>query len=227
MTVKVERQLDTRPFLGMRADPHELAQHYTIRKGETERVAGYDCQALILDPKDKLRYGHKLWADLATGMLVKAQTFNEKREVMEQFAFTQLQIGGRIERDQVKSKFAGKGRDWRVESAAAAPADLAGDGWSLRSLPAGYRKISEMKRNLGASVGVGHIVLSDGLAAVSVFIESLAGRPSHPPLGLSRQGAVNVYTRTLEGHLVTVVGEVPAESVKLIGNTLEYRRPPQ
>jgi sigma-E factor negative regulatory protein RseB len=225
MTVKVERQASTTPFPAMRAEARELAPYYDIRKGETERIAGYDCQSIILEPKDKLRYGHKLWADLATGMLVKAKTFNEKHEVVEQFTFTQLQIGGRIERDQVKSRFAGKGRDWRVESAATVPADLASHGWLLRSLPAGYRKITEMKRNLGASVDVGHIVLSDGLAAMSVFIEPLAAKPSLGPLGLSRQGAVNVYTRKLDGYLVTVVGEVPAESVKRIANTLEYRRP--
>ncbi|HLB15965.1 MAG TPA: MucB/RseB C-terminal domain-containing protein [Burkholderiales bacterium] len=225
MTVKVERQADTTPFPAMRADARELVPYYDIRKGETERIAGYDCQSIILEPKDKLRYGHKLWADLATGMLVKAKTFNEKHEVVEQFTFTQLQIGGRIERDQVKSRFAGKGRDWRVESAATVPADLARHGWLLRSLPAGYRKITEMKRNLGASVDVGHIVLSDGLAAMSVFIEPLAAKPSLGPLGPSRQGAVNVYTRKLDGYLVTVVGEVPAESVKLIANSLEYRRP--
>jgi sigma-E factor negative regulatory protein RseB len=225
MTVKVERQLDTKPFPAMRADPRELAENYSIRKGETERIAGYDCQAIILEPKDKLRYGHKLWADLATGMLVKAKTFNERNEVVEQFAFTQLQIGGKIEKDQVKSRFAGKGRDWRVESAGMVAADLAADGWLLRSLPAGYRKITELKRNVGTSADVGHIVLSDGLAAVSVFIEPLAAKPSLGPLGLSRQGVVNLYTRKLDRYLVTVVGEVPAESVKRIANTLEYRRP--
>ncbi len=225
MTVKIERQTDTGPFPAMRADARELAQYYDIRKGETERIAGYDCQSIVLEPKDKLRYGHKLWADLATGMLVKAKTFNEKHEVVEQFTFTQLQIGGRIERDQVKSRFAGKGRDWRVESAAMVPTDLASHGWLLRSLPIGYRKITEMKRNLGASVGVGHIVLSDGLAAMSIFIEPLAAKPALGPLGPSRQGAINVYTRKLDGYLVTVIGEVPAESVKLVANTVEYRRP--
>jgi sigma-E factor negative regulatory protein RseB len=225
MTIKVERQADTSPFPAMRADARELAQHYRIRRGETERIAGYDCQAIVLEPKDKLRYGHKLWADVATGMLVKAKTFNEKHEVVEQFTFTQLQIGGKIDRDQVKPRFAGTGRDWRVETAAMVPADLAADGWRLGSLPAGYRKVTEMKRTLGASADVGHIVLSDGLAAVSVFIEPLAAKPQPGPLGPSRQGAVNVYARTLDGYLVTVVGEVPAESARLIANALEHRRP--
>ena len=225
MTLKVERQIDTRPFPAMRADARELAEHYNIRKGETERIAGYDCQAIILEPKDKLRYGHKLWADLNTGMLVKAKAFNERNEVVEQFAFTQLQIGGKIGKEQVKSRFAGKGRDWRVESSGMVPADLAGHGWLLGTLPPGYRKVTEMRRNVGASADVGHIVLSDGLAAVSVFIEPLTGRIQQAPLGLSRQGAVNVYIRRLDEHLVTVVGEVPAESVRLIANSVEYRRP--
>jgi sigma-E factor negative regulatory protein RseB len=225
MTMKVERQLDTRPFPVMRADPRDLAEHYSIRKGGPERIAGHDCQSIVLEPRDNFRYGHKLWADVSTGMLVKAKTFNEKGEAVEQFAFTQLQIGGRIDRDQVKSRFAGKGRDWRVEANGMVAADLARHGWLLRTLPPGYRKVTEMKRNVGASVDVGHIVLSDGLAAVSIFIETLGDKASPAALGLSRQGAVNVYTRKLDSYLVTVVGEVPAESVKLIAQNVEYRRP--
>ena len=225
MTVKVERQVDTRPFPAMRADPREIALYYNVRKGGSERIAGHDCQAIVLEPKDNLRYGHKLWADVNSGMLVKAKTFNEKGEAIEQFAFTQLQVGGRIDREQVKSRFAGKGRDWRIESNDMVAADLARHGWLLKSLPAGYRKITEMKRNVGASVDVGHIVVSDGLAAVSVFIEALGEKAAPGPLGLSRQGAVNVFTRKLDSYLVTVVGEVPAESVKLIAQNVEYRRP--
>ena len=225
MTMKVERLLDTRPFPGMRADPRVLAEHYTIRKAGSERIAGHDCQSIVLEPKDNLRYGHKLWADVATGMLVKAKTLNEKGEVVEQFAFTQLQVGGRIDRDQVKSRFAGKGRDWRVESNEMVSADLERNGWLLKSLPPGYRKVTEMRRNVGASADVGHIVLSDGLAAVSVFIETLGQKASAVQLGPSRQGAVNVYARKLDSYLVTVVGEVPAESVRLIAQNVEYRRP--
>jgi sigma-E factor negative regulatory protein RseB len=223
MTIKIDRQLDTRPFPAMRADPSEIARHYVVRKAETERIAGYDCQAVVLDPKDNLRYGHKLWADIGTGMLLKAKTINEKGETVEQFTFTQLQIGGRIDREQVKSRFDGKGRDWRIERSETVRADLAADGWLLGAVPPGYRKITELKRNLGAAAGVGQIVLSDGLAAVSVFIEPLAGKQIQ--LGLARQGAVNVYTRKLDSHLVTVVGEVPAESVRLIGDNVEHRRP--
>ena len=72
---------------------------------------------------------------------------------------------------------------------------------------------------------VGQVVYSDGLAAVSVFIEPIAGRTETARLGLASMGAVNVYTREVADHLVTVVGETPAASVQRIGDTVEYHRP--
>ena len=225
MTLKVDRQLETRPFPAMRADVNDIPDHYDVRQGGTERIAGYDCQAIVLEPKDKLRYGHKLWADVSTGMLIKARTVNERGEVVEQFAFTELRIGGKIDRDKVKSRFAGKGRDWRVEHSGIVEANLASLGWALKALPPGYKKVAELKRSVGAARDVGQIVVSDGLAAVSVFIEPAGTRTEPVQLGLARQGAVNVYVRRVEDHVVTVVGEVPAESVRQIAHNVEYRRP--
>lgn len=225
MTLKIDRQIATRPFPAMRADVQDFAAHYTIRKAETERIAGYDCQAIVLEPKDNLRYGHKLWADVATGMLVRAKTFNEKGEVIEQFSFTELQIGGRIDRDKVKSRFAGKGRDWQVEQSGVVEANLERLGWALRALPPGYRQVNQLKRNVGAAADVGQIVVSDGLAAVSVFIEPLGAREGQPQAGLARHGVLNVFVRRVADHLVTAVGEVPAGSVRQIAEGVEYRRP--
>jgi sigma-E factor negative regulatory protein RseB len=224
MTLKIDRQAETRPFPAMRADVSDFAEHYNVRKAETERIAGYDCQAIVLEPKDNLRYGHKLWADVATGMLVKAKTFNEKNEVVEQFSFTELQIGGKIDKKKVKSPFA-NARDWRVERAAPVKADLAGLGWTVRSLPPGYRKVNELTGALPAHPEVGQIVLSDGLAVVSVFIEPLGPKTSQAQTGPARHGALNIYTRKLDTHLVRVMGEVPAESVRQIAANVEYRRP--
>jgi sigma-E factor negative regulatory protein RseB len=222
MTLKIDRQIGSRPFMGIRADPQELAKYYHIRKGETERIAGLECQAIIFEPKDNMRYGHKLWVDVNSGMQLKAKTFDENHELVEQFTFTQIQVGGRIDKELVRSRYAGKGRDWRIERSGMVAADLASNGWLLGSLPPGYEKVTELKRNVGATADVGHIVVSDGLAAVSVFIEPLTDKVTQAPLGLSRQGAANVYIKRLANHLVTVVGEVPADSVKLIANGVEF-----
>jgi sigma-E factor negative regulatory protein RseB len=226
LKIKIDSQRETKPFPAVRGDQlKDIAEHYHVRKGEVTRIAGYDCQALVLEPKDTMRYGHKLWADVNTGMLVKSKTFNDKRELVEQFVFTQLQIGGNIDKDLVKSRFAEAGRSWRVEKSGVAPADLSKNGWSLRpgALPPGYKKIAELRRNMGETLNVGHIVVSDGLAAVSVFIEAQGDRNANAQPGALKRGALNVFMRKVDTHLVTAVGEAPADSVRSIANAVEHR----
>ena len=79
-------------------------------------------------------------------------------------------------------------------------------------------------RTVGGTGGVGHIVLSDGLAAISVFIEPATSKRPVSQSGLARQGAINVYTRPVGNYWVTVVGEAPAESVKYVANAVEYHK---
>lgn len=225
MTVKIDKQAGQRTFPAILPEQlKDLSDYYAIRKAGIERVAGYDCQVLVLDPKDKMRYGQRLWADVATGMLLKAKTFNDRDEVMEQFTFTQIQIGGSIDQQRVRSRFK-PGPEWRIENASAAEANLGEKGWHIKSGPPGFRKIIEMTRTLGGTAGVGHIVLSDGLAAISVFIEPSVARLPQPQPRASRQGAINVFVRQLGEHRITVVGEAPAESVRYIANAVEYRKP--
>jgi sigma-E factor negative regulatory protein RseB len=197
-----------------------VARNYDISLGETRRIAGYDCQAVVLTPKDNLRYGYRLYADTASGMLLRAVTLDANGEQVEQFMFTQLAIGG-VTRDMVRSKHAA--RSWRVEDAEAAPARLA--GWGLSSELPGFHKVVELKRRLSDQRPASQMVYSDGLAAVSVFIESLEGRPEPVRPGLASMGAIHIYTREVANHVVTVVGEAPAASVQRIANAVEYRRP--
>lgn len=226
MVVKIDRKQVAKPFPGMLPDQiQSLGAHYTLKKGEVERIAGFDCQPIILEPKDQMRYAHKLWADTATGMLVKAKTFNERGEPLEQFFFTDLRIGGRVDRDAVKSRYAAKANGWRVENLAMTEVGMAETGWMMKTLPPGYAKVTEMRGSFGGTPSVVHVVLSDGLAAASVFIEPLAGRAEPPHIGPSRKGGMNVYTRRIDDNLITVVGEMPAAGVKFIADQVEYRKP--
>ena len=112
-TVKVERAGTHREFPAILPDRlTDLAQHYVASRGESARIAGFDCVSVLLTPRDDLRYGYVLWADASTGMLLRARTINEKGETIEQFTFTQLQIGP-VARDKVRPKHAA--RNWRVE----------------------------------------------------------------------------------------------------------------
>ncbi len=196
-----------------------LARHYDLSLGETRRIAGYDCQAVVLSPKDNLRYGYKLYADLNSGMLLRAVTVDSEGKPIEMFTFTQLSLGN-VTRDMVKPRHAG--RAWRVEDAGAHPARL--EGWGLAAELPGFQKVTELKRRLGESRPVGQMVYSDGLAAVSVFIEPLAAPREPVRTGLSSMGAIHIYTREVANHKVTVVGEAPALSVQRIADSVEFHR---
>jgi sigma-E factor negative regulatory protein RseB len=197
-----------------------LARHYDISLGETRRIAGFDCQAVLLQPKDNLRYGHKLYADVNSGMLLEAVTLDPAGRKVEEFRFTQLTLGN-VTRDMVRPRHAVK--EWRIEDTEAAPTRLA--GWGLASELPGFRKVTELKRRLGESRPVGQMVYSDGLAAVSVFIEPLEGRRDPVRTGLASMGAIHIYTREVANHMITVVGEAPAVSVQRIADAVEFRRP--
>jgi sigma-E factor negative regulatory protein RseB len=223
-TVKVERRTDQRAFPAMLPEQiPELARSYTITRGEPARIAGFDCEAVVLTPKDELRYGYRLWADVNTGMLLKSRTFNRKGETVEQFVFTQISIGN-ISRDRVKAR-QGTPPNWHVEDAAVTPANFARSGWTVGADLPGFRKIVEVTRRLGEARPVNQVVYSDGLAAVSVFIEPIAGRSEAVRPGPSSLGAFQIYTREVANHIVTVVGEAPATSVQRIANTVEFKRP--
>ena len=222
-TVKVERRTDQRAFPALLPEQiSELARSYNIARAETVRIAGYDCQAVTLTPKDDLRYGYKLGADVGTGMLLKARIFNRMGQTIEQFTFTQLDIGN-VPRERTRSRHAA--RSWRVQDAGVAPTNLAQSGWLVGANLPGYRKVVEVTRKLGEARPVGQVVYSDGISALSVFIEPMTGRSESVRPGLSSLGAFHIYTREVANHVVTVVGEAPAASVQRVANTVEFRRP--
>jgi sigma-E factor negative regulatory protein RseB len=206
------------------ANPQDLANHYHLKRTEAGRVAGRDCQVIFLDPKDDWRFGYKLWADKSTGLLLRAQTLNEKHEVVEQISFSQITIGN-IEPGRVKSSFTNTA-GWRIETSSTTPAHL--NGWIIRWVPPGFKKTRELKRTVAdpsATLGSGHmkevvqLVFSDGLAAISIFIEP--GTQSRTE-GSMQQGATNIMGKRQGDFWLTIVGEVPSNAIKQVANSIEY-----
>jgi sigma-E factor negative regulatory protein RseB len=222
--VRREMRSPRRAFPALLPDQlSSLTNYYRLRRGDQERIAGYDSQSLMLEPRDAFRYGHKLWADIATGLLLKARMLDDKSQLVEQFVFTQLSIGSGVTRDSVRPSYDPRG--WTVESPSPNAPTPADTGWLVANQPPGFKKIMEMKRfKPGAQAAVAHLVYSDGLAAVSVFIESLPTKRKFQE-GLTHQGAVNIFTRLLPDQLVTVLGEAPAPTVIQMANSVSLRAP--
>lgn len=210
----------------------DIAENYEVRKENADRVAGHDCTWIALAPRDNLRYGRRFCAETRSGLPLRAQTLNERKEMVESFAFTQIAFGGSFSRDAVKSKYAALSRtqNWRVERSAfsvpTAGEVVTDSGWVLSSKVPGFQKVMETRRSLpGRSGVVSHLVFSDGLAAISVFIEPAAKSAAQPPQSLTRQGAVNIFARQSGGHTITVLGEAPAGTVMQLSNALERKAP--
>jgi sigma-E factor negative regulatory protein RseB len=222
-TLKVDRHGVSKRFPAMLPEQlNELLKHYTVRVGAPDRVAGRGCRSISLQPKDHYRYGYELCADLATGMLLRSVTLNEAQVPVEQFTFTQLEVG-EVLPEAVEPRHAT--RAWRIEEASVRPADLGAEGWRVDSDLPGFRKIVEVVRVLREREPVGQLVYSDGLAAVSVFIEPARGREDSMRRGATAIGGINIFVRDVEDHIVTVVGEAPAASVRRIADRVRYERP--
>lgn len=198
-----------------------LGEHYVIRGGDPSRVAGIYSRALRLEPRDALRYGHEFWMDHASGLLLKANLIGERGEVLESFAFTQVSIGGTLEQDALNPRFH---RD-RVRVQQVRTSELRGDdtGWVFRNTLPGFRKLAAMKRQSAPDQPESlHVVFSDGLASISVFIEPGGG--SGEGDSLASMGPVNIYRRQVGDHRAVVMGEVPTVAVKRLGDGIERRR---
>ncbi len=198
-----------------------LTNFYTFRMAERGRVAGIETQAWVFEPKDGLRYGHKFWADPVSGLLVKARIVDEHNEVIEQFAFTEIAIGMKIEREMVNPTWAVTPPGWQVRQSGTGEGEPKDTGWTVTRVPPGFVKIVDGYRSLRGTRRVAHLVYSDGLVAVSVFIEPIGA--ASRPFGASRQGGVNVVIRQQDDNLVTVLGEVPVTTVRQIAHSVARR----
>lgn len=208
-----------------------LGEHYVIRQGGRARVAGFDSQIIRLEPRDAWRYGHQFWIDLKSGLLLKADIFDELGGSLESLAFTELRIGGPISPDALKPSFAhvASAKDpWQVRQAKSR--DMRDDSqWLFRVELPGFRRQAAMRRSIEQSATkeaheVLHWVFSDGLAAVSVFINPLSPQAGPVDAGAHSLGAISVIKRVIDGHQVVVMGDVPPAAVKRLADGIEVRK---
>ncbi len=227
-TIRIDRRASGRFFPSLiSGNPQTLAENYQIKLGRRERIGGHECQWIILEPRDTLRYLHKLCAELQSGLLLRASMFNERKQLIEQFTFTQLALGQDVARQAMKSRyntdnFSGWRKDYAVMPQPD-PADLI--KWQISNLPAGFRKVMEMTRQLaGRPQPVSQIVFSDGLAHVSVFVEQTRGALSVSPQSKG-EGPTSFALRGVADYQVTVMGEVPIMAVQHIADGVTRRLP--
>jgi len=202
----------------------DLARRYTFaRVPPRQRVAGRSCTQIDARPKDALRFGQRMCVDDRTGLLLKVQTLDARGQVIEQIGFTSLQLGQKVYLEQLAPSWDTRGPGWKTLHAGQDEIDAAQLGWHL-PLPAGFRYVTQMSRPTRSGPPMMHLVLADGLSAISVFIEAHQGR-RQPPVQAKTVGAVGVHGVRVGDHWLTMVGEVPLPTLKTLADQVRYAPP--
>ena len=200
----------------------QLSQYYSLRLDGKGEVAGQPTQKILIKPKDNLRYGHALWVHDNTGLLLKTYLLNEKGEPVEQFMFTQIKFVKTIPEILLKPSINSDKFTWYENKENTKPTTNKKIAWQVQKMPAGFKQDMQRKHKMSTiAMPVEHMVFSDGLASISVFIEKSKHDKSNL-VGGSRMGAVNAHGRAFKNYHVTVMGEVPHATVKMIGESIRY-----
>jgi len=218
--VLFETRRDVSPLAtALPSDTAELTPHYEIELGGSERVADRAVQVLEIKPRDEFRYGYVLWLDQETAMPLKSHLVDEKGKVVEEILFTDIEFPADIPATALEPTIDTTG--FTAQRAADAKPLDASIPWRAADVPGGFKlSIAQESRIAGSDTPVGHLVYSDGLATVSVFIEDPATE-AEVGEGFSTMGSTNVYSLTLRsGQKATAIGEVPRQTVRTIASSL-------
>lgn len=219
-TVRSERRESLGLFPEL-LNPRETAipEFYAARRMGSDRVAGYDADIVQVTSKDNLRFGYRIWSEKKSGLVVKLQTVDPDGAVLEQAAFSELQLDAPVRMDKLAQMMAVP-PGWKVEKADAVKTTAAAEGWALKAAVPGFKPMSCYKR---PAEGVLQWIFSDGLASVSLFVENYDGQ-RHQQEGLFASGATHTLTRRVQDWWLTAVGEVPAQTLKAFALSLERRK---
>lgn len=213
--VRLERNAPRRFFPALLpANPATLLDFYIAKLGGSERVAGRSCQVLLLEPRDGYRYAYNLWLDKLTGLPLKSRIVNDSGKVVSMFVFSEVQIGKAPDSRFFVNDLAGKSI---LKASLDQPTSVA---WNVTP-PPGFVQVQAAVRALpGKQMPVTHLVYSDGLSVLSMFLEPV--NPKMPKMqGLAAEGAIGVYAREVDGYSVTTLGEVPNAALIETGNSVE------
>jgi sigma-E factor negative regulatory protein RseB len=212
--VLVEPRSDEGSLLrALPAPDAQLDELYTLDVRKGSKLLGRDVKVLDILPRDRYRYGYRLWLDEATAMPLRSEVVNGEGKAVEVMHFTRLEVRDRIAARDLEPAVDATGFQW-VRASRRAESSPANVGWRPRKVPPGFRLVATRVQVVpGVPMPVQHLIFSDGFASVSVFIEPGTAKGPSPPES-TRVGSANAFSTQVKGHVVTAIGEVPAATVR-------------
>jgi sigma-E factor negative regulatory protein RseB len=233
-TVLIEPRPDHSPFLGSLPQfGADVNEYYRIESMPPTRILGRAARVIAVNPKDQFRFGYRVWLDEKTAMPLKTQLCDSRGQVIEQIFFARLDMPESIPDSDLAPVVRTDGMRWVRQGPSNDNAPAALSAYRASELPPGFRLTVAGAQTIGgATVPASHLVYSDGLATVSVFVEAQPANvpgananlnpPPEPPMqGLARVGSGYAFSTVVQGHQVTAVGEVPAQTVEFIAHSVK------
>jgi sigma-E factor negative regulatory protein RseB len=200
----------------------KLDKYYDLSVSKGSRLLGRDVAVIDVRPRDIYRYGYRLWLDQETAMPLQTIVADGEGNPIEHIRFTQLHVKDKIPARDIEPSVDATGFQWirTGRKLAAMPQLPANGGWRPLRVPPGFRLVASRLQSIpGSPMPAQHLIFSDGIAAISIFIEP--GAPSGPrPPETSTMGSANAYSTSVKGHVITAIGEVPAATVREIANSV-------
>jgi len=230
--VKSEKRENLELFPNLLGAPDSaIGNFYSARVMGKDRVAGFDADVVQLEPRDGLRFGYRVWSERRSGLVVKLQTLDGEDRVIEQSAFSELQLDAPV-KAQVLAQMMSSTAGYKVEKSELERTTPVKEGWALRAPIAGFKPVSCYKRAMGSISGGGQgrtvqWIFSDGLATVSLFLEPYDAQ-RQPREALLALGATYTLSRRLPDKdgdwWLTAVGEVPPQTLDAFAQSLVRAR---
>lgn len=193
---------------------------YSIHHAGTDRVAGFVADVIDITPQDGFRYGYRLWLDRDSRLLLRSMVLDAEQRMLEQFMFVSVQIGTAPSEDDLLPS---RQELTTTRSGVENEVPIRGQpGWQVGQLPKGFA-LASAQRSVAAGRHAEHLVYSDGLASVSVYIEPREG-PGSGRTTMAGRGTLNIYTFEDEHWRYTVLGDVPVATVTAMAQSLRQSR---
>lgn len=197
-----------------------FGNEYDVKIVSKDRVAGRDAIRLAIKPHDEFRYEHRVWLDTQTGFPLQTQLIGNASEPLEQVKFADISFDREILASALRPTYSTENFKWYNQPRRQVT-KVEDSDWHNSNLPAGFRLVSAQHEVMpGTSDVVTHLLYSDGLASVSVFI---APHTDEKVSERSRAGASNTFSTVVDEFRITAVGEVPATTVERVATFMQQR----
>ena len=214
----------------LKSNAADIGEHYQMKAVGSERIAGLDADIVQLVPKDALRYGYRVWSEKRSGLVVQLQTLDAEGKLLEQAAFSELQLDAPVSKAKLTQMMAAT-EGYRVERRDLQKTTAKAQGWDMSKPVPGFKPMGCYTRPVALLAGASgrtdqtmQWMFSDGLATVSLFVETYDARRHSREGATELGGATRTHTRRLDAWWITAVGEAPAATLALFVQGLERKK---